>query len=120
MLNLRDIVRRHVEKETLRLFLEGRYETTSSTEKQRLLSNLRSIGAIDSEVDKILDFFAMDIEKNSPRKKRRRWWNFAYACLNVILAALITYTARQDLWSMTGCLAFSSIVVHGIFIYFSE
>jgi hypothetical protein len=118
--NLRDIVRRHVEKQTLRLFLQDECGSTSSEEKERLLNNLRSLGAIDSEVDNILNVFLHNIEVNSPRKKRRKWWSFAYASLNAILTALITYTAKQDYWIIVGGLAFSLVLVHGIFIHFNE
>lgn len=120
MNNLRDIVRRHVEKQTLCLFLQGRYDSTSSEEKERLLNNLRSIGTIDSEVDNILNVFINNIEANSPRKKRKKLWSFANASLNIILTALITYTAKQDLWTLFGGLAITLIVVQGINIIFND
>lgn len=120
MNNLRDIVRRHVEKQTLNMFLKGRYETTPVEEKERLLNNLRSIGAIDSEVDNVVNIFVNNLEARSPRRRRRKSWSFAYASLNVILTALITYTAKQELWPLVGCIAATSVIVHGIFIFFNE
>ncbi|MCL6611048.1 MAG: hypothetical protein K6T66_05845 [Peptococcaceae bacterium] len=117
---LRDIVRRHVENQTLRLFLQDKYDSASFEEKDRLLNNLRSMGTIDTEVDNILNVFINSVEKKSVRKKRRKWWTIAYAGLNVILTTLISYASKQDLWTLVGGLAMIFILIQGINIFFNE
>lgn len=120
MTNLRDIVRRHVEKETLHRFLGTKYPHTPEQEKARILDNLRKISDLDQEVDKILKVFCDDIERHSCRRKRRKYQNITYAGSNLVLTILIAYAVDNVLWPFVWGLAALSLVFHGLFVLWGE
>lgn len=120
MSELRDITRRYVEDETLRDYLESEYETTSTEKKERLLNTLRRRGEIDRQVDYILDAFRVDIEKNSPRSKRRKTWNIFYAVFNLLFTILIAYTVNITNWPVVWGLFVASVLVNVFYVIQSD
>lgn len=98
MSNIRSIVRKHQEEQSLRAYLRNKYDTTSDAEKKRLLEFVKD--QIESEVDSILNAFIRDVQKGSPERKRRN----KLALVNLIITAIATpgiaYGVNLENWIM--------------------
>jgi hypothetical protein len=115
MSNLRDIVRRHIEAETiagLSDFEEG--------QQHQILEMLRREGQIDRKVQGILDIYLKEIEESSPRSRTRKTKLAIYAGLNVLLTILIGYTVNKEYWIMIWLLAAVNIMINIYFIFYNE
>ncbi|PWA04494.1 hypothetical protein DCC39_18860 [Pueribacillus theae] len=117
MSNLRDIVRRHIESETMQ---EWELSGHSNEQKIQMLDYLAKEGLIDKKVDSILDAFRDEIEKDSPRKKRQRRNKAVYAILNLILTTLIAVAASSGNWFFLWGMAVVSAVIHVYFTIYSD
>lgn len=109
--NLRDIVRRHVEIETLKDFLGDEYDSAGEDKKERLLDVLRSRGEIDREVDHIIDVFYKEIEENSDKKSKRKNIRLIYSILSIAFTIGISFGVNKEYWVMTVILGLVNIVV---------
>jgi hypothetical protein len=118
MSNIRDIVRRHVEAETLKDLLEGSYESTSDEEKNRLLDKLRSRGEIDREIESILRAFVVDID--SPKRKKRKQLKFIYAGLSLLLTTFIGYAVNSTNWVFVAILTIVLLAINGVFVFYAD
>jgi hypothetical protein len=118
--NLRDIVRRHVEEETLREFLGENLQTTSIDEKQRLLEILRKRGEIDREVELILNAFQAEIEQNSPAKRKRKITTAIFSGIYLILTIAIAYAVNEKAWVFVSILAVLNIILYCYSIFYAD
>lgn len=115
MSNLRDIVRRHIESETLRE-LSGH----SSEAQDQMLEMLRREGHIDRKVQEVLDAYLRDIEQNSPIKKKRKYSKAVYAIVVGILTALIAYSVNETKWPIVWGLVAVQSIISIAYIFFIE
>jgi Flp pilus assembly protein TadB len=118
-------VRRGVEEEALKDFLEGEYETTDREEKERLLNKLRQRGDIDREVNAtIKDFQSRVTEVNEKAENRKRTIkkikNSAFAILNGILTTLIAFAVNKEVWPFIWGLVALFVVLQIVFIFWID
>ncbi|ARK29708.1 hypothetical protein [Halalkalibacter krulwichiae] len=117
MSNIRDIVRRHIESETIKeLKTKGIPDPNISS----VLEVLRKEGHIDKKVNGVLDAFRDEIEKESPRKRKQRWNKGFYAILNLALTILIAVAVNNEVWIFVWGLAAINVIVHLYFTIFTE
>ncbi|PWI54872.1 hypothetical protein [Sulfoacidibacillus thermotolerans] len=116
--NVRDIVRRHVELETLKDLLGVRFEDTSDEEKNRLLDKLRSRGEIDREIESILNAFLVDID--APRRKKRKQLKFIYSGLGLLLTTFIGYAVNVTSWVFVAILSIVLLAINGVFVFYAD
>ncbi|MFC4769461.1 hypothetical protein [Effusibacillus consociatus] len=109
MSDLREIVRRHVEEETLKQYLGEGYAATPFPEKQRLLDVLRTRGEIDREIRRIVNAYLEELEQDSPKKKQRFWGNIALLIVNLVCTAMISYAVNITNWPVV--IAFSVVLL---------
>lgn len=94
MNNLRAIVQRYVEEETLRQFLDVDYATTSAEEKQRILNFAREM--TETKVQQILDIFLTEVTQNSPERKRAKKLHIFTAILTLVATTGIAHAVNLE------------------------
>jgi hypothetical protein len=111
-MNLRNIVKQHLEEQALRNYLKSRYDQTPPREKKKFLEQVDS--RIEAEVELILRSFVDDIQKGSPDKKRRR----NIAIFNLVMTAILTpgigYAVNIENWTFVWVL---SVVLAAVQIF---
>lgn len=117
MSELRDIVRRHVEEQTLQQYLGAGYSATPYEEKQRLLGVLRTRGEIDREIRKIVNAFLEELEQDSPKKKQRFWGNIALLVVNLVCTAMISYAVNITNWTLVFAFSIVLLIAHLVNTY---
>jgi hypothetical protein len=95
--NLREIIRVHVEEQSLREYYQAGYASTSTHQRDRTLGFLRSRGLIDQEVQKIVDGFISQVDKKN--RKRRRLLNIGLVAINILVTPLIGYAVNEKQWT---------------------
>lgn len=102
MNNLRAIVQRHVEEETLRQYLDVDYSTTPAEEKLRILDFAREM--IESKVQQILDVFLTEVTQNSPERKKAKKLHIFTAILTIIASTGLAHAVNlENLGYITVC-----------------
>lgn len=109
--NLRDIVRRSEEDQTLRSYYKDKYAVTPDSEKEKTLDFLRSEGLIGKKVDRILDTFSKDLEEGSGRKRKRRILSIVYSFANFVIAGGFAYAVKKEDWPIAGVVLCVFLVV---------
>lgn len=94
MNNLRAIVQRHVEEQTLRQFLNEDYPTTSEQEKQRILDFAREM--IENNVQRILDIFLTEVTQNSPERRKAKNEKMLIAFITLIATTGIAHAVNLE------------------------
>lgn len=117
MKNLRDIVRSHIEAETLKEYLAGDYDTTSINEKHKLLELISD--TVTRQVDMILKAFVQDIQEGSPDKSSRRKLKVLFAILAIIASTGLAFAVNDNNMLFTTIFAMSILVVQ-IYPIFAE
>ena len=117
MKNLRDIVRSHIEAETLKEYLQGNYDTTSITEKHKILELISD--TVTRQVDMILKAFVQDIQEGSPDINSRRKLKVLFAFLVIIASTGLAFAVNDKNMLFTTIFAMSILVVQ-IYPIFAE
>ena len=112
MIDLRDIVRRHVEEQALKEYFKDKYEGIIQEEKNSMLDFLRSKGHIDRGINNILNVFLEEIEKGSNKKKQRKILSILFVVINLIVTPTISYSVNNEYWPIV-------IGVSALFLLFS-
>jgi hypothetical protein len=116
-MNVRQIVRKHVEEQSLREYLGSKYDSTSIREKNKFLKHVST--TIDGQVELILKSFVEDIKKGSPESKKR----IKTAVLTLIVTAITTpaigYAVNVENWIFVGVLSIVLAIVQ-IYNVFNE
>ncbi|HDR4517382.1 TPA: hypothetical protein QCQ26_001860 [Bacillus cereus] len=94
MNNLRSIVRRHIEEETLQQFLQANYATTSAAEKQRILTFASD--TIETKVQQILNAFLEEITQSSPERKKARRYQVFSAIITLIASTGLAHAVNLE------------------------
>jgi hypothetical protein len=115
MSSLRDIVRRHIEAETL-----NSLSSVSPEERPTVLDMLRKEGHIDKKVQEVLDVYLKEIEENSPVIKKRKIKLAIYAALNLVLTIAIGYAVNEKLWAVIAFLAVINVIINIFFIFWGD
>ncbi|WP_100400617.1 hypothetical protein [Bacillus sp. FJAT-44742] len=117
MTNLREIVRRHTERETKEALMARK---GSEVIADSILEELKSQGNIDKEVDKILDAFREEIEKDSPKAKRKKKYRFYYLGGNLFTTTGIAISVNQEAWTFTVILSMLALGIYSFFTFSQE
>lgn len=118
--NLRQIVRNHIEIETLKEYLGSRYLSVTVQEKEELLNTLRNRGEIDREIENVLNAFLHEIQKNSPDSRKRKIKAAIFAALNLLLTIGIAYAVNETAWVFVTLLAIANVVVIVLPLFFED
>jgi hypothetical protein len=111
-MNVRSIVKQHLEEQALRNYLKSKYDQTSSRDKKKFLKEVDD--SIEAQLDLILRSFVEDIQKGSPDKKRRRYISIFNLVMTAILTPAIGYAVNIEHWTFVWIL---SVVLAGVQIY---
>lgn len=111
-MNVRQIVKKHVEEQSLREYLGSKFESTSQREKNKFLKHVSS--TIDAQVDLILKSFVEDIQKGSPEQKKRKRIAILTLATTAIITPGIGYAVNIENWTFVWIL---SIVLGIVQIY---
>jgi hypothetical protein len=96
-MDIREIVKRHVEEESLKAFLAGNYDTTDAAEKQRILDFAREM--TDRKVKNILDTFVEDIMRGSPERKRAKITKSVFAIITLLSSSGLAHAINlENMW----------------------
>ena len=112
MKNLRDIVRSHIEAETLKEYLQG-----NITEKHKILELISD--TVTRQVDMILKAFVQDIQEGSPDINSRRKLKVLFAFLVIIASTGLAFAVNDKNMLFTTIFAMSILVVQ-IYPIFAE
>lgn len=114
MSELRDIVRRHVEKETLRDLYGDDISKVDEEEKEKKLEFARRRGLIDEEVDKIINAFLGDELK--PKRKKR----LVYTGISFVITVLTGVSVNNESWLFLGLVGILYLLVYGFFVFMDD
>jgi len=95
--DIREIVKRHVEEETLKEFLDADYDKTDDAEKQKIVKFAGEM--IDNKVKKILDTFVEDIMRGSPERRRQRISKIVFAAVTLLSSSGLAHAINlENMW----------------------
>ncbi|MFF2449384.1 hypothetical protein ACFVSW_20280 [Neobacillus sp. NPDC058068] len=115
--DIREIVKRHVEEESLKGFLAENYDLTDATEKQKILDFAKEM--TDRKVKNILDTFLEDIMRGSPERKRKRIFKLFSAIITLLSSGGLAHAINlENVGYATIC--GSMLLIVQIFAIFNE
>lgn len=101
--NIRVILRKQLEEETLQKMLEADYDSTPDDVKTRMRNQMAEI--VESKIDNILNAFISALQNSGPEVKKRKYLTI----INLVLTALtqigIAYAVNTESWFFVTVLA---------------
>lgn len=112
--NIRVILRKHIEEESLRKFLGNKFDSTHHQTKKKYLKGMED--AIEAKIDTILSAFISQMQSTSPEVKKRR----SLAIINIIVTALaqvgIGYGVNVEGWIFVSIISLMLLAFQGYMI----
>jgi fatty-acid desaturase len=97
MSNLREILIKVQEEETLKELLLDKYSEATEEQKLHYLSFLGD--TINRGVDKLIREEVDNFNENTPLKKKNKNLTYLFVVSNVVLTILITYAVNLEAWT---------------------
>ncbi|WP_366561788.1 hypothetical protein AB0R65_14470 [Bacillus velezensis] len=94
MSNVRQLVTKHVEEEVLIQALGSDYPTATQEQKNRIISTARDL--IDQNVERILNTFVQDIQRDSPDTKRSKRYNVFAAVMSLVASTGLAHAVNLE------------------------
>lgn len=116
-MNVRQIVRKHVEEQSLREYLGSKFDSTPIREKNKFLKHVST--TIDGQVEVILKSFVEDIQKGSPESKKRRNTAVFTLLVTAVTTPAIGYAVNVESWIFVWVLSIVLTIVQ-IYNVFNE
>lgn len=112
--NIRVILRKHLEEESLRKYLGNKYESTHHQTKKKYLKGMED--AVEAKIDSILNAFILQMQSTSPEAKRRK----NLAVINIFVTALaqvgVGYGVNEEAWVFVSIISAMLFVFQGYMI----
>lgn len=105
------------QEEVLKSYMGDEYKHSSKEEREHFLSFVND--SIENDVDKMLNEYFDQKQKNLPDRKRNNTMMIIYTTLTIILTGLSGYVINRELWTIVVIIYVILIIVQSI-PYFSD